>query len=59
MNGEAFLEVYGNFILLYMNSIALMIDGCQMPPRGVTHTSRLVICFIIEMNEAHNRWLVQ
>ena len=54
-----FLEVYGNFLLLYMNSIGLMIDGYQMPPRGVPHTRRLDICIIIEMNAAHNRQLVQ
>lgn len=52
-----FQEVYGNFLLLYMNSIGLMIDGCQMPPRGVPHTRRLDICIIIEMNAAQNRRL--
>lgn len=57
-NEPHILEHYGNFLLLYINAIALMIDGHQMPPRGVPHTRRLDICIIIEMNVTHNRRLV-
>lgn len=48
-------EQYGNFLLLYMNSWALMIDGQQIPPQGVPHTRQPDIWVTIEALTAPRR----
>lgn len=46
MNWQAFLDFYWNFILPYLNSSLLLIDGSQMPPEGVSHTREVVVCLM-------------